>query len=225
MIWHEFDTQSDCARALAGMVADTLTSAISARGRAGLAVSGGRSPVGAFDELSQTPLPWHAVQITLVDDRFVPPTHPDSNERLARSYLLRGHAAYARFTGLVSNPADIDACVAHANQLDSPLSVVMLGMGEDGHTASLFPGAAQLRAGLNPANPCRYLRVTPPAAPHDRISMTLAAILSAGRIVLLISGSHKRAVLERAQRAPDPALPVSYVVAHTGVPIDVYWHP
>jgi len=223
--WHTYPDPCACAQALADAAAAALSIAIGRNGRAGLAVSGGRSPILFFEALSEASLPWRQVDITLVDERFVPPTHPDSNEHLVRTHLLRGPARDARFTGLVRLPGDLPGSVAQANRNAGPLTLTVLGMGEDGHTASLFPGASQLADGLDPASTARYLHVTPPDAPHERISMTLPAIMSSGGIIISIAGQAKRAVLEHALRGTNPALPISYVVNKEGAHIDVYWHP
>jgi len=224
-MWHGFDSRASCLDAMARSIAGTLIGAVAARGRAGLAVSGGRSPAALFDALSQADVPWGQVEVTLVDERFVPPDAPDSNERLVRSHLLKGKAAAARFTGLVSHPASLPRSLAQANLQTGDLSLVILGMGDDGHTASLFPGAPQLAQALDPSRTARYIQVSPPDAPHERISMTLAAILSAGRIMLNISGRAKRDIFEQAARRITPDLPISYIIHQHGVPFDVYWHP
>ena len=223
-MWHEFTSASEHTDALAQHIAETLEADIEKTGRAGLAVSGGKSPIPLFEALSTIDLPWPAVDIMLVDERFVPPDDPDSNEHLVRIHLLRDKAASAQFHGLVTGP-DLAGCIDAANrQQHETITIAVLGMGEDGHTASLFPGARQLHDGLDPGATKRYLHITPPDAPHERISMTLAGILSARRLVVAISGSGKRRVLEQAGLKPTPTLPVSYVVTQTGVPCDVYWH-
>lgn len=216
------DPQEQLRRATAD-IGSVLRTAIAAQGRARLAVSGGRSPIPLFAALAAEPLDWPAVTICLVDERVVPPDHTDSNAALVRAHLLTGAAAAATFEPLVDDPADRDGCVQRANARATPLTVAILGMGDDGHTASLFPGAAQTALGLDPAFPDAYLAVDPPAAAHPRISMSLSALLQAERIVLWISGDGKRAVFERAAQRPDPALPVSYVLNQTRVPVDVYW--
>ncbi|NYT38217.1 6-phosphogluconolactonase [Allopusillimonas soli] len=223
-MWREFESSVDCARALATDIGTRLERVVERNGSAGLAVSGGRSPIALFETLSGLDLPWAAINISLVDERFVPTDSEDSNEHLVRTHLLRGSAAHAHFTGLVTDADDLAHSLETANLAEGDPAVVVLGMGDDGHTASLFPGAPQLPQGLDPRSPQRYVHITPPHAPHERISMTLRAILSARRIILLISGAHKREVLGRAATGPDPALPVSYVINQTGVPFDVYWH-
>lgn len=224
-MWHEFDSAADSVDAQSRQIAQLLSSALDHAPRAGLAVSGGRSPVPLFERLSHEDIPWHKVAISLVDDRYVPVMHEDSNEALVRRYLLQNRASAASFTGLVGDADDIARSVQRANGLTARIDVAVLGMGDDGHTASLFPGAAQLPQALDPQQVHRYVHITPPAAPHERISMTLAALLAVGHLILPIAGEHKRKVLRKAQEAATPALPVSYVAAQHGVPLDVYWHP
>lgn len=223
-MWHEFPSADQCIQALAGDISARLDRSIQTTGRAGLAVSGGRSPRELFGALSLVDLAWEHVEITLVDERFVAPTDPDSNEGLVRSHLLQNKASRARFAGLISDPADLQASLDTANRQTGDLTIVILGMGDDGHTASLFPGASQLKEGLSPTEQRRYIHVTPPSAAHERISMTLAAILSAQQIIVHIAGDHKRQIISKAKEGMTPALPISYVIEQAKVPCDIYWN-
>lgn len=225
MNWHAFEDGASCVRELAAAIAATLGRALAQHGRAELAVSGGRSPIALFTELSKTALDWPNVGISLVDERFVPPEDPDSNEGLVRRYLLTGAAARAQFKGLVTHPGDMQACLQQANRPAGAITLAILGMGEDGHTASLFPQASELPQALDPAQTQRYVSVTPTDAAHLRISMTLAALLRAERRILFIGGAEKRRVLEQAARGKTTAMPVSFVLGQPDAPIDVYWHP
>lgn len=224
-MWHEFTSSADCVDAMVRDIGKQLQREVNETGTATLAVSGGRSPIPLFQALAQTELPWRQITVALVDERHVPLDHPDSNEKLVRSYLLQNKAAQAKFAGLVSDPDDIAASVSQANTQRNDLTMVILGMGDDGHTASLFPEAPQLAQGLAPDQVKRYLHMTPGTAAHERISMTLAAMLGSKRIVLAIAGEHKRRVYEEAAQQVTRTLPISYVIAQKGVPLDVYWHP
>ena len=214
-------------------LADALAQDIAQRGRAVLAVSGGRSPIALFQALAQAPIDWPRVTLTLVDERLVPPDHADSNAALVRAHLLTGAAAQARFLPLVDDASDLAGCVDRANAqfraLAQPLTAALLGMGDDGHTASLFPGAAELPIGLSPDYALPYLAVTPPHAAHaahTRISLSLAALLGAGRLLLSISGETKRAVYARASEPPPtPHLPIGYLIQQSKTPFDAYWAP
>lgn len=230
MTLHLCATPQEQTCRLVQAITDALAQGIAQRGHAVLAVSGGRSPIALFQALARAPIAWPRVTLTLVDERLVPPDHADSNAALVRAHLLTGAAAQARFLPLVDDPSDLPGCVARANArlraLAQPLTVALLGMGDDGHTASLFPGAAELPSGLDPAYPLPYLAVTPPSAAHARISLSLAALLGAGRLLLSISGEAKRAVYARASAPPpSPQLPISYLIQQSRTPFDAYWSP
>lgn len=216
------------AQALAGRVARALASDLRAQDRAGLVVSGGRSPVPFFEALAETPLDWARVIVTLADERCVPADHPDSNAGLVRRHLLRGPAAAATFLPLVEGAGDPAAQAVAASArlaaLPRPASAIVLGLGEDGHTASLFPDAPELAQGLACAEPVVALH--PGAAPHARLSFSRAALLEAREIFLMAGGSAKRAVLDRAL-APGAveALPVRAVLHQDRVPVAVFWAP
>jgi len=218
---------ADAASAwLAGEIAALLRQAIARRGVAALALSGGRSPVPLMQRLAAAGLDWPRVLLTLVDERWVDPASPDSNERLLREHLLIGPAAAARFVPLKSPAASPQAALAERGAaigaMPLPFDAVVLGMGEDGHTASLFPGAAGLAAALDPGGTALLAAIDPPAAPHPRLSLTLAAILRARRIYLPIQGTAKRAVYARARAGASPLeLPVAAVLGQQHVPVQV----
>lgn len=223
MQWFEFADGGQQVTALVQTVSARLSDAIATQGRAVLAVSGGRSPIPFFQSLSQQPLDWSRITITLVDERFVPSAHADSNARLVREHLLQNQALAARFIPLVEKADDLDAELAVANQDFLSPTVAILGMGDDGHTASLFPDAAELADGLNPARTLPLLAVTPPVAPHRRISMSYAALVGSGSLILSIQGAGKRHVFEQAMQGRNDHLPVSYFLHQTETNIDVYW--
>ena len=230
MQWHAVSDVTAQVQALAESIASTLTHVINEQGSVCLAVSGGRSPIALFAALRVLPLRWADVSITLVDERAVPPGHADSNARLVREHLLQDAAAAARFFPLVLSPhvhgesVDVDACVATANDPFQQPDVVILGMGDDGHTASLFPDAPELVDGIDRARVPAYLPVRPGAAPHRRISLNLYALCAARRLFLFITGPLKRSVFDQAaQGKAQHALPVSYVIHQREVPLDVYW--
>src|SRR5690606_23224753 len=223
-MWHEFSSTQPCVEALAKEIAQSIDSRLNDTGVCTLAVSGGRSPIPLFEALSSTDLDWARVHVRLVDERYVAPEHPDSNEALVRQYLLKGQAAQAPFQGLYAAGATVGQAVTMANTHARPVDIAILGMGDDGHTASLFPKAQQLDAALAPDAPY-YVHVTPPDAPHERISMSLAALKACSRRLLYIAGTEKRAILSDAEKQVDKNLPISLLVAQPGVSVDVYWHP
>ena len=154
-VWHEYENAAAASEALADAVAAALQNALDNKGSAVLAVSGGRSPIPFFQALSQKDLDWQKVGITLVDERIVPTTHADSNTALAHEYLLQNKAAAATWIPVVEagkseTELQPDSVVAYTLKHYKQPDVLILGMGGDGHTASLFPQAPQLKAASLP---------------------------------------------------------------------------
>ncbi len=225
---HTFPDQQTLVSALAEHLAAALRRDIAAQGRASLAVSGGSTPLPLFERLSALDIPWRNVLITLADERWVDAASPDSNEALVRRSLLRNRAEAATFIGLKTAAATAMEgaadCEAQLAALPRPFTAVILGMGNDGHTASLFPCAPQLAeaADLRCGTRCAALR--PQTAPHERISLTLPALLDAREIILHITGPEKKAVLKRALAAgPPEEMPVRFILRQQTVPVAVYW--
>jgi 6-phosphogluconolactonase len=226
--WHECSSKDELDQQLADFIAEQLSTAIATRGRAGIAVSGGRTPAGMFKALRIKELDWSKVVITLADERWVAPDHADSNERLTRENLLQDKAASATFISQVSS-----ATTAHEGQaeieerlatLPSPLDVLILGMGDDGHTASLFPNAAELEAACTSDALCAA--VTPPAAPHQRITLTLPTLAKARSVIVHITGDNKKALLQAAllEQKPETELfPIRRVLDKTSSAKHVFW--
>ena len=209
---------------LAEYVAQRLNECVAERGKASLVVSGGSTPLGFFRCLAAIPLPWSSIQITLADERWVPVDDPDSNEGLLRRML----PALA-LTSLLSLRGEADTPEQQVVDLNrqfhgsTPFDLVILGMGNDAHTASLFPDAPQLSAGLNPTTTDACLLVDPPVAPHQRISMTLARLLNAEQIVVHITGKEKAEVLQRAWAANAPQrYPIGAILRQQGTPVSVF---
>ena len=223
-----FTTRETLDAQLADEVAHALRTGIEERGAALLVVSGGSTPVGFFRALSGCDLDWPRVTITLADDRWVPPAHADSNERLVRENLMTGAAAEARFVPLVSSAPHPEQGLADAAAALAPMDtadVTILGMGGDAHFASLFPGTPPLAAGLDLANAADCIAVEPLDAPHPRISMTLRRIFDTRSLVLHIVGEDKLTLLERARAADPMELPIAAVLAATDPAATVYWAP
>jgi 6-phosphogluconolactonase len=157
------------------------------------------------------------VSITQVDERWVPEDHPDSNSHLIRECLLRGLAAEANFVSMKTAGDDVFAAEAECRQRLSAFSggadVVVLGMGDDGHTASFFPAAETLHLALDPDSSSLCLGLRPPLAPHDRMTLSLAVILRSRHVYLHVTGESKRLVLDRArEEGPETELPIRAVL-------------
>lgn len=218
------------AEQLAQAVAQNLRDVLAKQDHATLAVSGGKSPIAFFQALNQMDLDWARVQITLVDERVVPTNHADSNTALVREYLLQNQAAAAKWLPVIDDNADsgslqniaqtIEFALQHYTQPD----VLVLGMGGDGHTASIFPQAPQFADAVRADYPQPLLHTTPVTAPHERVSMTLAAIEATPHVYLAIAGAEKLAVYRQAEQALTQQFPISYVLHSNKVNTNVFYH-
>lgn len=220
-----FESLQAMAAALAEAIALELSEAIASRGHASLVVSGGRTPVLMFDRLARARLAWNKVKVTLADERLVPATDADANERLIRDHLLQNEAERAVFLPLWQGEGDpVESALEAISAMNRPFDVVVLGMGEDGHFASLFPRMPGLTAALDPASASLAIFVGDAGARRPRVSLTLAALLDARMILLSFAGVAKREVFERAlQPGPPEDLPIRAVLRQNAVPVDVYW--
>ena len=224
-----FDDRETLDRKLAPAVAAILAGAIEKRGVATLVVSGGSTPVGFFRRLSRESIDWPKVRVFLADERWVGPDHDDSNEKLVRDNLLVNRAADAGFVPLKTGHGkaadaepEIDAILAQAGRFD----LVVLGMGADGHTASLFPGSHALAEGLAPDSGRHCIAVMPPDGPYQRLSMTLPRLLNSRQIFIHITGENKKRVLDQAREAKDAArFPIVAVIAQSQTPVTLYYSP
>jgi 6-phosphogluconolactonase len=220
--------------AIAAHIADALRAAIAARGQASLAVSGGKSPIPVFEALREQDLDWARVTVVLVDERVVPRDHEASNTALVAQHLLQGKAAAARFLPFFRelapqfNAEVLDALVDDAEtrigDLPWPLDVSVLGMGEDAHTASLFPGAPGYARAIATEQRLAWVvpEQAPVPAPFARLTFTLSALLASRELLLSIAGGSKLAVYRQASLARDEALPISLVLHQDQTPVSVW---
>lgn len=227
---HRFPDAHGLAQTLAAEIQVDLQEAVDMRGVASLAVSGGRTPVALFEQLASETLSWDKVWVTLVDERWVDAQDSASNEHLLRTHLLHNKASAAHFIGLKNSGASpqegADWAWRALARLSRPIDVVLLGMGNDGHTASLFPGTPQLHAALDMNAAAACVATVAPVAPTQRLSFNVAALLDARRIILHIQGADKWAVYQQAlAEGPEAALPIRAVLRQQRVPVDVFWSP
>ncbi|MCO8028965.1 6-phosphogluconolactonase [Brevundimonas diminuta] len=225
-----FPTREPWAEAAADRLAEALAQALAADGRALFAGSGGSTPSPIYARLAQADLDWARVTATLVDERYVPEASPDSNAALLKRALLTGPAAGARFVPLYSPAVTVDRAAALASQAlaaeGRALDAVLLGMGEDGHICSMFPGSPTLTTLLTPGlKPAVYgvpAGRDGAAPPQERLTLNLPWLVSAQRVVLALTGANKRAVFER-EAAGDPAVnPIAALIA-ANAPLEVLW--
>ena len=225
-----FPDGSGWAEACAARLIDALAAALADRGAAVFAGSGGSTPAPIYRRMAGADLDWSRVAVTLVDERYVPETSPESNAALLKQALLTGHAAAARFVPLFHPAVTVDraaALAAHALAAEGgQLDAVLLGMGEDGHICSMFPDSPTLKTLLSPVLKPAVLGVPhgrDGAAPSlERLTINLPYLMTARRVVLALSGAAKRAVFER-EAAGDPAIqPIAALIA-ADVPLDVLW--
>lgn len=224
-----FDGKATLADALAAAVAANLRMAIDARGHALLAVSGGTTPQGFMRALSGQQLDWSRVIVTLCDERWVPLQHQRSNARLVRETLLQGAASTARFVGLYVDAPDpesgIGQVAASIGALPLPLDVAVLGLGLDGHIASLFPDADRIDDALDSHGSERVLPIRAPSAGELRITLTAPLLAAARALYLHIEGPEKKQVFEdivRSERAQARS-PLRAVMQQARAPLAVYW--
>ncbi|WP_347901610.1 6-phosphogluconolactonase [Pseudomonas purpurea] len=223
---HEFKSPVLLAEGLALKVARQLSEAIDTKGCATLVVSGGRSPVAFFQHLAKQTLEWSKVVVTLADERWVPVEHADSNAGLIKRYLLQGPAVKAKFLSLYSVSASLEEAAQQADRLLGELlsiDVLVLGMGDDGHTASLFPGSPNLAEALQADGTRRCWPMLAPTVPHQRLSMSRALLASAQYTALSISGQSKLTTLSAALAGDDvAAMPIRAFLQPT---LEIYWCP
>jgi 6-phosphogluconolactonase len=223
----QFADGEELAQALAEWTAERLREAIAARGVALLIVSGGKSPARFFDRLSQVELDWPRVSITLADERRVADDSPRSNARLVRERLLRNRAEAASFTPLadVRLPGDQELAAASARiaNLPLPADVVVLGMGDDGHTASWFPKAEGLAEAVDAGARLLVAPIEAPGAGEPRLTLTGRVILRARAIVLEIEGDAKLTTFARAlEPGPEEEMPIRVVLRRAADRLTVF---
>jgi len=228
VILQRFDSAQSAAAALAKEIVVALRLGMAQRARGSLAVPGGRTPVPLFRMLRSVDLDWERIDVTLTDERWVPESHAGSNAALVRSELLADRAAVARllplFDGSPSAAGAASAVWASLQSLPPPFDVVVLGMGEDGHFASLFPGNDGLASALDPAAAPACVAMRAPVEPSERISLNLAALLQTRRLFLFVTGTAKRDLLLAAARgeAHSP-WPVAELLKRVPPLTEVYW--
>ncbi len=230
---YRFDSRQQLLDSLYESVREAMQKDLAENPSVTMMLSGGSTPGPLYQRLSQAELEWSRVQVTLVDERWVEPSHEASNQRLIEQTLLQNSAAKAKFLAMKNSAETPFAgeveCQAQCATLPAPYSVCLLGMGPDGHTASLFPKARGLDRALASTDLCAAIEAKPSKVTGEfvqRMSLTPSAILKAKKIVLLITGDDKWSVYQQAKSISDVTeMPVAAILQQVDVDLDVYWAP
>lgn len=227
---HDFQTRDELATVFAATLAADINTAIADTGSALIAVSGGSTPKKLFARLGRhRDISWEKVSITLVDERWVPETSDRSNARLVNEQLLQGPAATAHFLPLYSGGTEPDAAaIARTNSLlaefPDKFAAVIVGMGNDGHTASFFPGGDTLEEALTGAGPALAIRA--PDAGEARVTLVFKRLMETQKLYLHIEGDEKAQTLEKAlQAGPVEEMPIRSFLRQPALPLQIYWAP
>lgn len=218
---HVFPNIEQLSQAFADFAATTLQNTLAHKPQATLVVPGGNTPRYYLPALAKCKLPWDQITVTLSDERWVDVTDEQSNEHLVKQHLMNHLPANTRFVGLKTRhdtPFDaVDEIHQRLDKLPLPLSLTVLGLGEDGHIASLFPG-------MNPDLLSRYhcIAVAPPIAPSPRVSLSLKMLANSEHIAVVVTGESKRQLLDRLSENHDSKLPISWLLQRTHAPITVF---
>ncbi|NVK32717.1 MAG: 6-phosphogluconolactonase [Gammaproteobacteria bacterium] len=225
---HRLDQFDEMVGQLTDRVEADINQAIVTRGRARIVVSGGSTPGPLFEALNTRNIDWEKVTVTLADERWVPPSHSASNHGLLLEKLLHGAAAKAKFVPLYvdgMSPESAKAIVgARIREVGKPFDLVLLGMGGDAHTASLFPDAPELESAMDQDSGAMCWPMHPPSATEARMTLTLPTLLHTRQVILMLRGWDKWPVYQKACKAKDYlSMPVAAVLNQDKVPVDVYW--
>ena len=228
MQMNEFETKAQLDVELAETIAGLLEQAIKNKGKASLAVSGGSTPKGFFTALSEKDIDWKRVTITLADERWVEINSAASNTKLVHEILLQNKAKEAKFFHLKQGNELCDETLNDLNLAAKtallPLDVLILGMGEDGHTASLFPCSNEIEQALSMKNDDELMKVVPKTAPHQRITFTCSSLLKSQAIFLHIAGSSKKEVLNKALAETNKLeMPIRAFLHNQQINTQVFW--
>ncbi|SEM67989.1 6-phosphogluconolactonase [Nitrosomonas marina] len=219
-----YTTTDALAEGFANYAAEVLRTALTRQQTASLVVPGGSTPRAYLPALAAQTLPWHRIAITLSDERWVDTGLHDSNEHLVRACLLKRLNVQPHFTGLKTPHDTPAAAIPEIEQrlktLPQPFTLTVLGLGEDGHIASLFPGLELHKT--TGVSTSRCIAVSPPLAPSHRISLSLDALANSAQIALVVTGKSKRQLLDRIENVADPAIPLVWLLQRARTPVAVF---
>lgn len=222
-----FNTIEQCEDALLNELTHQINHSLDNQKTVSLALAGGSTPKGLYQKLSDSELAWSKLKVTLTDERWVDIHHSDSNENMLKQTLFRNHARVAQFIALKNSENTPQAGQIRTDHLlkhnVEKLDYVVLGMGEDGHFASIFPNMKNTDDLLDLAQSAFCLPANPKDKP-SRMSLTLSYLLSAQQIYIFIKGALKRQLIEQESVAnTSQSLPIHYLLTQTLCPVTVYW--
>ena len=224
---HTFKSQNELIENLSLKIIRALSLALGQRDSATLLLSGGSTPKPLFERLSTFNIAWNKVNIALVDERWINEDHKDSNALLVKTYLLKNHAKEANFVPMYQENTKAQDSEYVCSQLYKnklfPFDVTILGMGDDGHTASLFPNNVKLKEAYDENNELLCVHMKPDIAPYDRMSLTKKAILSSSNVYLHFEGSKKQEVFKKALKEEDITItPISSILNQNEKTVEVF---
>jgi len=225
--FYSTNNSESLATDLCHSIGEILTETIRTRGRASMALSGGITPIPLFKELSLLNIDWMKVDLTITDDRWVDPKNADSNELLVRTHLIKNKASKVNFIPLKNTSKTAKDGKKNSEEMLKnimlPFDVIVLGMGSDGHTASLFPCSDELPDAMNLNNLNYLISISPKSAPYQRISLTAKMIIDAKNVFLHLNGSNKLHTLENAMELKNSSKTPIYAFLENG--LNIYWSP
>ena len=226
---NNFKSKEELIENLSSKIISALSAGILKNGKASLLLSGGSTPKPLFEKLSKCNIAWNKVNIALVDERWVEEDNKDSNALLIKTHLLKNCAKEAHFVSMYqknikAQDSELICSDIYKKNL-FPFDVLVLGMGEDGHTASLFPNNVKLKEAYDDNNQSLCVHMKPDTAPYDRMSLTKKAILSSHNIYLHFEGSKKNEVFRNALKQEDiKTMPISSILNQKEKIVEVFTH-
>lgn len=231
IVWHQLSNPAELANALANALHTQCLLLLSEQSKLLIGLAGGSTPMAAYAQWAETQLPWSNIELTLIDERFVPLSDSQSNEHHIAKAFSAIKEQLAGWHGLYHDAENIEQCATLANQelqvLNHAMDIVVIGMGADGHIASLFIESADYVSAMDINNTQAVLpiRFEPQEQKIDRLSFTLAELLKAKKMLICISGAEKRSVLESSINSTTPKYAVAQLLKYYPNPVEIFWSP